>query len=84
MGDESGSEGFGFVELISDISEKDISGSESYSEVQTHLPTWAKRHYLPPRKSLEILLIQEEPGLIFKEQVLISLVMIHCHLRPVI
>ena len=43
MGDESGSEGSNFAELISDISEQDISGSESDSEVQTHLPSWAKK-----------------------------------------
>ena len=43
FGDESGSEGYDFPEMISDISEKDISGSESDSEVQTHLPTWAKK-----------------------------------------
>ena len=43
MGDESGSEGSDFGDMISDISEKNISGSESDSEVQTHLPTWAKK-----------------------------------------
>ena len=39
---------------------------------------------LPPGQTLEILLIQEEPDLIFKEQVLLSLVIIHCCPRPVI
>ena len=43
LGDESGSEGYDFAYLIYDISEKKISGSESYFEVQTHLPTWAKK-----------------------------------------
>ena len=43
LGDESGIEGYYFVALISHISEKNISGSESYSDVQTHLPTWAKK-----------------------------------------
>ena len=43
MGDGSGSEGYDFLELIYDISEKYISGSELYSEVKSHLPTWAKK-----------------------------------------
>ena len=29
--------------MMYDISQKQISGSESNSEVQTHLPTWAKK-----------------------------------------
>ena len=43
-----------------------------------------KKHSLMSGQTLEILLIQEEPGLIFKEQVFISLVMIHCCMRPII
>ena len=43
-----------------------------------------KRHYLPPGQTLEILLIQEEPGMIFKEQVLCYLVMINLYTRPII
>ena len=42
MGNESRSEGSDFEELVPHISEKDISGSELDSKVQTHLPTWAK------------------------------------------
>ena len=43
MGDKSGSDDSDFVEMISNISEKEISHSESDSEVQTNLPTWAKK-----------------------------------------
>ena len=42
LGDESGSEGSDFAEMRSDISEKNISGLESYYQVKTHLQTWAK------------------------------------------
>ena len=84
FGDKSGIEGSDFSYMLSDISEKNISGSESDSDVPTHLPTLAKKTLSSVRQTLEILLIQEEPGLIFKEQVFISLVMIHCCLRPVI
>ena len=42
LGDKSGSDDSDFVEMISNISEKEISHSESDSEVQTNLPTWAK------------------------------------------
>ena len=35
-------EGYYFEDMILDISEKYISGSESYSELQTNLPTRAK------------------------------------------
>ena len=43
MDDEIGSEGSDISDMISDISEKNISGSESDSDVSTHLPTWAKK-----------------------------------------
>ena len=43
LDDENGSEGSDIVDMMSDISEKNISGSESYSDVSTHLPTWAKK-----------------------------------------
>ena len=43
LDDESGSQGSNITDLISDISEKNISGLESDSDVQTHLPTWAKK-----------------------------------------
>ena len=43
LGDESGSEGSDFDDMMFDISQKQISGSELDSEVQTHLPTWAKK-----------------------------------------
>ena len=42
LDDEIGSDDSDFVPLISDISEQKKSGLESYFEVQTHLPTWAK------------------------------------------
>ena len=32
-----------FSDMMFDISEKNISGLESYSDVSTHLPTWAKK-----------------------------------------
>ena len=35
---------FDILDLISDISEHNISGSESYSYVPTHLPKWAKKN----------------------------------------
>ena len=76
LDDEIGSDGYDFDDMIYDISQKQISGSESDSELQRNLPTWAKKRLLPLGKTLEILLIQEEHGLIFKEQVLHSLVMI--------
>ena len=38
LGDKSGSKGFDFVDMISDISEKNISGSGSDSEIPNHLP----------------------------------------------
>ena len=43
LGDQSGSEGFYIDNMISDINEKNKSGSESYSEMPNHLPTWAKK-----------------------------------------
>ena len=41
--DENGSESSDISDLISDISEHNISGFESYSIVPTHLPKWAKK-----------------------------------------
>ena len=73
LDDENGSEGYDISDMISDISEHNISSSESYSNVPTHLPKWAK---IPSGQTLEILLIQDEPGHIFKEKVLLYLVMI--------
>ena len=43
MDDENGSEGSNIADLMSDISEQHISGSESDFDVSTHLPTWAKK-----------------------------------------
>ena len=43
LDDEIGSDGSNIADMIYDISDKNISGSESDSEVQTHLPTWAKK-----------------------------------------
>ena len=43
MDDENGSKDSDIVDLMSDISEKNISGSESDSYVSTHLQTWAKK-----------------------------------------
>ena len=84
MDDESGSEGPDITDIISDISEKNISGSESIMMCPHISQLGPKRHSLPPGQTLEIMLIQEESGMIFKEQVLLSLVMIPCCLRPVI
>ena len=74
--DENGSEGSDISDMIYDISEHNISGFESDSNVPTHLPKWAKNTLSSPGQTLEILLIQEEPDQIFKEQVLLFLVMI--------
>ena len=52
LDDENGSEGSDFAEMIYYISEKYISGSESYSQVQTHLPTWAKKTLSSDGKSI--------------------------------
>ena len=41
--DDNGSEGSDISDLMSDISEHNISGSESYSNHPTHLPKWAKK-----------------------------------------
>ena len=41
--DENGSEGSDISALMSDISEHNISGSESDSNHPTHLPKWAKK-----------------------------------------
>ena len=41
--DENGSEGSDILDIMSDISENNISGSESYSNHPTHLPKWAKK-----------------------------------------
>ena len=61
---------------MSDISEHNISGFESYLNVPTHLLKWAKKDSIPPGQMLEILLIWGELGHIFKENVLLFLVMI--------
>ena len=78
-GDESD-----FVPLIFGISEKQKSSSKSDSEVQSHLPTCAKQTLAFAGEKLEIQMIQEEPGLISKEQVLCSLVLIICYQNIVI
>ena len=82
LGDESESEGYDFLDMIS---------FRKIYQVQNHIIIFQiisqhrpKRHSLPSGKTLEILLIQEELGLIFKEKVFLSLVMIHCYPRPVI
>ena len=43
LDNENGSEGSDIADLMSDISEKHISDSESDYDVSTHLPTWAKK-----------------------------------------
>ena len=40
---ENGREGSDFEDIIYDINEKNISGSESYSNVPTNLPKWAEK-----------------------------------------
>ena len=41
--DENGSVRYDILDMIYDISENNISGSESYSNFPTHLPKWAKK-----------------------------------------
>ena len=41
--DENGSMRYDFSDLMSDISENNISGSESDPNVPTHLPKWAEK-----------------------------------------
>ena len=41
--DENGSVSSDFLDMMSDINEKYISGSESDSNFPTHLPKWAKK-----------------------------------------
>ena len=65
---------------MSDISEHNIWGFESYLNVPTHLLKWAKKDSIPPGQMLEILLIWGELGHIFKENVLLFLVMIPYYL----
>ena len=43
MGDKSGSDDSDFSEIIYEISQQEILDSEPYYEVQTNLPTWAKK-----------------------------------------
>ena len=62
------------VPLIYDISVQKTSYSESEPEVQNRFPTWAWKTLSPPQEiTLEIWMIQGEPGLISKEKVLHSL-----------
>ena len=43
LDDENGSEGSDIADLMFHIREQNKSGSESDSDVSTHLPTWAKK-----------------------------------------
>ena len=52
LGDESGSEGFNFEYMIYNISEKNISVLESYSEMPNHLPIWPKKTLSSVRQNI--------------------------------
>ena len=79
--DESGSVSYDILDLMFDISEHDISGSDSNPNVPTHLPNGSKRLSLLSGKMLEILLIQGELRKIFKERVFLFIAMILCCFR---
>ena len=82
LDDENGSEGSDISYLISVIKIYQFKYNIIMSPLISQLVP--KIHSLSSGETLEILLIQEAPGLIFKEQVFLSLVMIHCCSIPVI
>ena len=82
--DEIGSVNYDILDLIYDISEHNTSGSKSDSNHPTHSQNRPKTYSPPLGQTLEILLIQEELSQIFKEQVFLSLFMIHYCSIPVI
>ena len=84
LDDESGSEGSDIVDLMSDINKQNILGSKSYSDVSNHLPNWAKKTLSSAWTNIGNPANPRRTGLIFKEKVFLSLVMIHCCLRPII
>ena len=84
LDDEIGGDDPDLDPLISDISVQQSLDAESEPEVKNHLLHGPDRHSPPQETTLEIRMIQGEPGLISKEQVLRSLVLIICCLKLVI
>ena len=71
--------------MISDISEKIISGLESYSDVSTHLLTWSKKILSAAGENIGNPADPRRTRSDFqREGIYISLVMMHNYPRPII